>query len=154
MDEAKLRIDLASAPRRYRRANSRRRGVVILIAALFLVMATFVTIRLATAMVSEHRQMRLRQRQLQSVWLAESGIERAVAKLRWDAAYEGETWTLPAETTGQAFGGVVEIQINMVDGESQRRLVSVVADFPAELPHRVRRSKTIAVDLSDTGDPS
>ena len=135
-------------------AEARRRGTVILIAAVFLFLATFITISLATAMAREHRQLRLRQRQTQAVWFAESGLERAAARLRWDAAYEGETWVLASETTGQEFDGMVEIQVEAVDGHVQRRAITAVADYPTQPPHRVRHRKTIVVELPDTGDPS
>jgi hypothetical protein len=137
-----------------RRAKTRRRGTVILIVAVFLFFATFITISLTTAMVREHRQMRLRQRQLQAVWLAESGIERAAAQLGLDSRYQGETWTLTAETAGQDFGGVVEIQIQAADELDRRRVVTVVADYPNEPPHRARHRKTVVVDLPDTGGSS
>lgn len=156
MSQAKSRpsVDRPRENRLTRRAKTGRRGTVILIAAAFLFFATMVTIRLATAMAGEYRQMRWRQRHLQAVWLAESGLERAAVRLRQDPRYEGETWNLTAETTGQDFGGVVEIQIEPADGQGQRRVVTVIADYPTEPPHRARHGKMVIVDLPDTGDSS
>jgi hypothetical protein len=132
----------------------RRRGTVIVVAAVFLFLATFLTVRLATTMTGEHRRMRQHERQLQSVWLAESGIERAVAQLQLNPNYEGEMWTRAAEATGQSFDGVVEIRIDRVGAAGPQRQVSVVADYPAELPHRVRYAKTVAVDVTNPGGSS
>ena len=41
---------------------------------------------------SQRVLIRSEERTLQAEWLAESGVERAVARLAGDTSYRGETW--------------------------------------------------------------
>jgi Tfp pilus assembly protein PilV len=76
---------------------------VILAAALT---ALFVVSLLGLALVQlvliHHRQEQVEAQRQQCFWLAESGVQRALARLAKSPDYAGETWTIPSA----AFGGV------------------------------------------------
>jgi type II secretory pathway component PulK len=123
----------------------------MLITIVLLLVATCITMGIVRAMTHHHRQMRRRQRQLQAVWLAESGIERATAQLRLDPGYQGEKWDVPANQIAGDWAGVVEIQTTPLGGQPWRNTVSVVADYPPDPPYRIRYRKSVLVDLRAPG---
>ncbi len=75
------------------------RGGVILAAALT---ALFVVSLLGLALVQlvliHHRQEQIEAQRQQCFWLAESGVQRALARLAKSPDYAGETWTIPSAT--------------------------------------------------------
>jgi hypothetical protein len=100
----------------------------------------------------ERRQLRGQEDRLQADWLAESGLERAAARLAADESYAGETWRIAADELGGRAAGEVVIRVESLADHPRGRLVHVQADFPAGAEHRARRSKQTPVDLSPSGD--
>ncbi len=90
-----------------------------------------------------HRATQTAAWSVQARWLAESGAERAAAKLDADAAYAGETWTIPAAEFGGQESGVVRIQVKPVGGEEKRRTIKIEADFPDDPVYFARQQKEI-----------
>ncbi|MBN2475806.1 MAG: hypothetical protein JXB62_14435 [Pirellulales bacterium] len=84
---------------------------------------------------------------IQAGWLAESGLERAAARLAADAAYAGETWTLSAEQLGGRSGATVEITLESVADRPDQRLVRVQANYPDHPHHRVQENRQAVVPL-------
>ena len=92
---------------------------------------------------------------LQAEWLAQAGLDRALARLASSAGYAGESWVLaprdlglpeaPAAQPGKA--ALVSIKIEKPPGAPERRLIKVQADFPPDLPHRARHSAQMLVEL-------
>jgi hypothetical protein len=89
---------------------------------------------------------------LQSAWLAESGVERAVARLTDDPSYRGETWRPPAEALPGRRDGAVRIDVVELPDAPRRRLVRVEADFPADPPDRCRTAKEVVVSLGPAAE--
>ena len=58
-------------------------------------MVTLVAGALVRSLITAHRQSHRYADELQAQWLAEAGLARAAAKLRDDANYQGEVWTVP-----------------------------------------------------------
>ena len=83
--------------------------------------------------------------QVQATWLAESALERAAWRLAADAGYQGETWTLSAEEIGGAEAALVEIRVESITEQPNRRLVRIQADYPDHPQHRARQSKQAVV---------
>jgi hypothetical protein len=111
-------------------------------------MATLIFLAILKTAVAERGAMETRQWQEQAAWLAESGLERAAARLAADPGYRGETWTIPAAELGGQDGAVVRIEVEPdAEQPERRRRVSVQADYPDDPRHRARRSKEIAVRL-------
>jgi hypothetical protein len=81
-----------------------------------------------------HRQQSQRYVwQQQSLWLAESGYQRAVCRLRESSDYVGEIWMVPASTIGADAQGVVTIEVQSREGS---RYVVVEAGYPEDPQHR------------------
>jgi type II secretory pathway component PulK len=59
----------------------RRRGITLVIALALMGTLSVIFAILAVQIVSQHRLLALRQRQMQATWLARSGVELAVARL-------------------------------------------------------------------------
>jgi type II secretory pathway component PulK len=121
--------------------------VLILLIALVAIIGSLVCMLLA-----EHRQLRGYDDQLQAMWLAESGLQRASARLARSADYPGETWAVSAESLTGDRDGRVEIVVQSVDGEPDVRRVQVTADYPTDSVHRKRYSKQITIRLTNAGD--
>ena len=79
-----------------------RRGVLLAVVIVCLAVASAVLLAVVKTTVTASRQVQTQAWQTQARWLAESGLERAAARLATDADYAGETWRVPAA----AFGGV------------------------------------------------
>jgi type II secretory pathway component PulK len=83
-------------------------------------------------------------RRAQAQWLAEAGIERAVARLAQDARYTGETWTLAPQELPQ--GGRVRMAVETPPAAPGRRLVRVEALYPNDPTYGCRYKKEILVE--------
>jgi hypothetical protein len=81
---------------------------------------------------------------VQTEFLLEAGIQRAVAKLAANPEYAGETWRLDAEILSGFDAAIVKINVSPPDGETASS-VETIAQFPADSPRSVRRSFTFTV---------
>jgi type II secretory pathway component PulK len=126
---------------------SRRRGAALIAAMIAVLLASAIgTILLKTALAQRRTAIREQRRQ-QSIWLAESAIDRAAAKLSRDGKYAGETWTVSAADLGGRDGARVVIKVAGVQSAAGLRTVSVTAEYPHDSPHRSRTTKSVTVDL-------
>ncbi len=117
-------------------------AVIGCLVAASLILATVVR----TAAVG-YRAAKTEAWQIQAVWLAESGLQRAVWQLHSNADYVGETWTLSAQELGGSHGAVVQIEVETPAGQPERRLVRARAEYPNDPQHRVRHTKEIWVEV-------
>ena len=115
---------------RANRSLSTRRGTILVVAIVCLLVTSMLLVSLVQAAVQNHRQTRRQSENIQARWLAEAGLARAVARLAEDTAYSGETW----KVTIDAAPGQVEIRVSPVkaDDNQNQRAVRVVAQFPAD----------------------
>ena len=126
-----------------------RRGAVLVVVLVCLAVAAAMFVVLVKLAATGRQSMQTQCWRMQAQWLAESGLERAAARLAADAKYTNETWTLAAEELG-GDAGVVRIRTEAVADQPNRRLVSVEADYPDDPQHRVRCNKQIVVDVHRT----
>jgi type II secretory pathway component PulK len=98
-------------------------------------LAVLLAVAAATLAVgrARRRQARLDERRLQAEWLAESGLDRAAARLDRSPDYGGETWDVPAVDLDGLHAGRVVIEVDRAD-----RRVRIRADFPADGPESAR----------------
>jgi Tfp pilus assembly protein PilX len=129
-------------------ANHKRRGAVLLTVLVCLIVITLICVVLLRQGVSARGQVQAEERRLQARWLAESGLERAAARLAHDASYTGETWKLSADALGGAWPGQVTITVSGVEGHAARRLVNVQADYPSETTLRARQRAQAMIELN------
>lgn len=136
---------------RCRRSRSSRRGVVLAAALVCLIVVTALGGLLLNATLGAQRQALRREHQLQALWLAESGAERARAALAESAEYRGESWQLEAEQLGGTYPALIAIQIEAGDGPSAGRIV-VEAAYPKDHPRRVVWTQTLRMQASPGGE--
>ena len=129
-----------------------RRGAVLIAVIVCVAVITLICGALMRLSMSESQQTRALERQLQATWLAESALERASAQLAAASDYAGETWELTAKELGGQWNATITISVDKLDGEPNRRLVHVRADYPNEPRWRVRQSKRIQMQL--TSEPT
>lgn len=128
-----------------------RRGSVVVIAMICLMLASFLVMNLAKMTFANRSQQRKELQIEQAAWLTEAGVSRAVYHLRTNPNYEGETWTVAAEHLNGFETGEVTISVSADD----RSQVTVTTLYPAGSVAAVRRSKTITVSVPSTnGSPA
>jgi hypothetical protein len=147
---------------RVRRARTERRGLTAVAVLVCLIIVTLISGALLKVGIAHRDQVRAQERRLQAEWLAQSGIDRALARLSAKADYTGETWELAPrdldlrETPGSQRGpaAIVHIKVERPKGASpgsdaaDRRLIKVQADYPPDLPRRTRHSMQILAELN------
>jgi type II secretory pathway component PulK len=118
--------------------------MVVLVA---IAIAAAAMVSLAALLAAEHRAVEADRWSEQAQWLAESGLARAVDRLRADTKYSGELWKIPSDVFPSREGGSVRIEIQPVPEQSLRRRVRVQADFPDQAVRRARHSRELVVTL-------
>jgi hypothetical protein len=95
--------------------------------------------------LSQREQVKAQEHRLQAEWLAESGIERAAARLAADPGYKGETWEVAARDLDSTDDALVSITVEPAHG-SKGRQVRVQADYPRDPTRRARHSQIIEME--------
>jgi hypothetical protein len=90
---------------------------------------------------------------LQAEWLAESGIDRAIARLSEKPDYTGETWELSANEFHGRGDASVLIKVEVITNQANARRIVVRADFPKSEFKRARESRTLVTDLTKNSHP-
>jgi hypothetical protein len=141
-------MQLPSLPdNRRTRCTRRPRGFVLIVFLVCLAIAAALIVGTARIAITSHKAAQTAAWSVQARWLAESGVERAAAKLAADAAYPGETWTVPAADLGGQEGGVVRIEVKTPAGMEKRRTIRVEADFPEDPVYYARQEKEIVLEM-------
>jgi Tfp pilus assembly protein PilX len=124
----------------------RRDGAILVVVLVCLAVATAISVVVVRQIAAERRAVQMNYRGLQALWLAEGGIERAVARLAADPKYAGETWPIPAKELAANDSAVVRIQVETIAGQPERRSVRIEADYTDAPQYRCRKVKHILVD--------
>ncbi len=127
--------------------HGRRRGIAVLVAVVCVSIAAAVMVGIIHLALQGYRQAELDERRTQACWIAESGVDLAAARLRADHRYSGENWRLAAASIGGRHDAEVRIEVQPVDGQTAWRQVRVVADYPVDLPYRVRETREFRIEL-------
>ncbi len=122
-------------------AGRRPRGAIILVVLVALIVASAVLVSVARLALTDRTAWRMESWEVQAAWLAESGLDRAAARIKNDPAYQGETWTLPAELFDGRHGGKVVIDVQAVGREPSQRRIRIQADYPDDPQDRARRMR-------------
>jgi type II secretory pathway component PulK len=128
-------------------SHRKRLGMTLILVMTCLAIASALLVTGVKLAVTSHRLTRSFSWTVQARWLAESGIERAAAKLAADENYSGETWTIPAEILGGENAGQVKIDIQAVPDRKNSRLVKALAIFPDDPNDRVQYTKELTLEL-------
>jgi hypothetical protein len=137
------------------RRHAPRRGLSAAVVLVCLVVVTMISGAILKLGVAERDAARARERALQAEWLAQAGLERAVARLGRNPDYSGETWEIAArdlrpDDAGPAVPGPaasVLIAVQRPAGQPAARLIRVQADAPPDPARRARHSTQLLVEL-------
>jgi Tfp pilus assembly protein PilX len=135
------------------RSARERRGAVLAVALIVFLLCTAILCTLLEGVIRHERQVRDHRQLDQAVWLADAGINRAVAQLRQTDTYRGETWKVAAEELGGALGGKVTITVQPNDQQPGELRVLAQADYPDDDVHRVRQSRETTIHLKSPEKP-
>lgn len=118
--------------------KTRRAVVLMAVIVALAVMGTLFLVILQRVAV-QRRQSRIAEVNLQSLWLAQSGLERAAAQLHASSDYTGETWSIPADQVDGRAPATVEIKVKPLSG-ANRKQVTVIAKSGAIAGEPARRT--------------
>ena len=99
----------------------KRKGVAMVVVLIGLAVATTIFLSVLKLIAVQRQSVELQARQIQAGWLAESAVQRALARLSADANYRGETWNISAQDIGGRDGATIAIRVDDVPGKSDRR---------------------------------
>jgi Tfp pilus assembly protein PilV len=120
---------------------------VLLAVLVCVVLVSLIALTLIKLTLAQRSQVQRELWRTQADWLAESGLERAAAKLANNSDYAGETWSVSAEQIGGGRAGEVHIKVSPMDGQPQQRRVREQAIFPAGTDQRAKSSKQVTVSV-------
>ena len=143
------------------RASKPSRGMTVVAVLVCLIILTLISGAVLKVGVAQRELARSQERRLQAEWLAESGAERAIARLARDRDYAGETWSRQPADLGQserAAGGTSPTRADERPPGSRSRSsacrTSPIAGafasrrtIPSTRPARSRHTKEIMIDL-------
>jgi type II secretory pathway component PulK len=138
-----------------RRTARSSRGLTVVAVLVCLIIITLVSGTLLKVGLAHRELARAQERRLQAEWLAESGAQRALARLATNRDYVGETWSLSAQDLGQSAttsesAATVAIAVERVAADPARRRVKVTADYPRDPPRRARHTREFMIDLKQS----
>lgn len=131
--------------------RSPRRGAILVALLICLLIVLMISAASVRVLVLQHRVARDEPQQLQAAWLADSAVDRALARLAKDAGYEGETWEVALDDDAVT-KGIAVIVVKAVEADPKQRTISVEARWPDEPVFRVMEQREHTVDLTDSGE--
>jgi len=126
------------------RRRRQRSGAALIAALVALVIVTSILGSMLLGALATSRQLHAERDLRQCELMLQAGVDRAHFRLRRDANYRGETWSLPAATIVGAGDGQVAISIESVSDSAAPQL-RVIAEYPLGGERSIRRSRTISV---------
>jgi Tfp pilus assembly protein PilX len=142
--------------RRRCHASSRRvprRGIVLILVIVTASISMTLFGMWAQNMVMEHRRFANQAFRAQATRLAEAGIRRAMSRRAADPQFTEESWRVPAESLGEAYGATVQIRIVPNDDATAVRY-EATAQFPADALRRAQVTKHVETTISPTENES
>ena len=140
-----------------RAKRSQRSGFALAIALVALAVVMVLVAGWAQLALVQSREAQATLERLQAVWLADSAIERAMARLQVEPNYRGETWQISAAEFGRAAAESdppLGTAVIAVEPRAGARQITVRADFPAGDRRTNRVSKQATFELPSTGNQS
>jgi Tfp pilus assembly protein PilX len=138
----------------FRKSRASPRGAAMIVTIVCLVVIAALGASLLRSLVAEHRQALRRHDQLQAFWLAESAVQRGVARLAAAPDYAGEDWRVEIGARGRRVPARTTIRVEAVTGDAQARRIVVEARCPAEGAESVLQQREIVVALDHPGESS
>ena len=134
------------------RMKPRRRAVIMVGVIVCLIVMTLMFGAIVRGLIADGRRSRSLERSLQSMWLAESGLERAIARMAADPTYRGEAWDPSAISPDRGARGTVEIKVEPATGRQNAFRVTATARFPAFRQWSVVQTRELVILASRIGE--
>jgi hypothetical protein len=128
------------------------KGAVLVVALVCLLIVATIGASLVQTLLLQHRQRLQERHQLQALWLAESAVQRAVARLATSADYRGETWQIDSQTLQTEWPGVAAIEVEPFPGDPARRRIVVAARYPQDTLQQVLQQRELVVPVPSPGE--
>ena len=128
--------------------NRSRQGAFTVVVLVCLLLSAMLLASLLKLVWLQDGQSGRVQMRLQAVWLADSGFERAAARMAVDPDYSGETWTIDANRLGGPDAAIVVIRVDKDESHTHRRQVEVKAVYPAEGTQQARLIRQTTITLA------
>jgi hypothetical protein len=130
---------------RHESREQRRRGVTLIPVMICLTIITLLGGVLLKIVLLENRQQRASEWRALTVCLVESGLDRAVARLKLSHDYTGERWHISDEAIGHGASAIVTIEVQPADGTRFRQTIRVHADYLRDGASRARLTKSFEI---------
>ena len=124
-----------------------RRGLVSVVMLIGLIVLGIVAAGLLKVAAARWELARTAENQLQAAALADSGLDRALTRLRARPDYPGEVWEVAAADLGGRASAQITITVATDPDRPDGRRVAVVADYLTRVPGPARQSRTLVVPL-------
>lgn len=134
--------------------RQRRTGAILAVAIVCIAIALMLATALSRAAVVQHRQSQQGIHQQQTLWLAESGLQRAIFQLRKSPDYAGETWEVPANELDSTHTGLVTIRVQPSGSGDGKADLQVTAQFPADKITAATYTRTLVLTVSEGSKPA
>lgn len=121
-----------------------RRGAALVVALFCLAAISAIAMATVRTAVIEQRQALRREQELQSLWLAESAVERAAVRARSEEGYSGESWRVAVGPGEDSPAGVATITVEG-DSAGERKIVAV-ARFPDDARWGIVTRKELTIE--------
>jgi type II secretory pathway component PulK len=115
-----------------------RRGGVLLIGLVILVVIMIIEGVLIRASVSRRQQFARDELRVQAEWLVQSGLSRARARLAQSDAYTGESWAVSSDDLNGRDAASVRVDVETPQARPDERHVRITVDLPTEGLRRTR----------------
>ena len=135
-----------------RRSARGRRGAALVLALVCLLVVAAIGAAIVQTLLRENRQARQHQLHTQTLWIAESAIQRAAAQLTADAQYTGETWQIQADALDGQWPAEAIIRVEAVESDETARRVLVTARYPKRPHHSIVQEREIEITLPTGGE--
>jgi hypothetical protein len=126
--------------------TQRHRGLTAVAVLICLIIITMIAGAVLKVGLAQRDQVRSQERRLQAEWLAEAGIQRALARVAVEPGYPGETWEISARDLDSADTALVTIIVEPAPDDPKRPRIRAWADYPRDPPRRARHSKQIVIE--------
>jgi Tfp pilus assembly protein PilX len=131
----------------------RSKGITVPAALVCLVVIMAFTGMVVRALVLQRRRAQWDEHRLQCLFIVESAIDRAQARLDTQPDYEGETWEVELEDRGRSRKAVTQIRVERVSDSTAQRRIEVRAIWPDDPVFRVQHIQSITTTLTNAGAP-
>ena len=132
----------------HKRSRKKRRGMVSVVMLIGLIVLGLIATSLFKVATGRRALAKLAENQAQASALADSGLDRALARLQAQADYTGETWEIPTGDLGGRGSARIKVEVQRDPDRLDQRVITVTADYRIARPGPIRQSRTIRIPVS------